>query len=1384
MRIRHTHRIVSMALVLAMLLGFIPAGERASAANKVEYRFTLGAYVGESETNAEEYRAFPEEGSGSARQWAYIGTSAVYSNSLGLFVDLGKGYMSIPLNGRSSGEWAAFRMRVAEAGNYKISLNAYAYQNAGNLGMYIVPAQGEILDILAPDNADTYGTISLKEGTKATYVRSGARYDLPVFADGKNKVGEQNFWAEKGSADVGMRNAEFGSYTFDAAGEYILLLRAESIGAALIHTLTMEKSSDAPATEKSGAKAEYLFKKGAYAGETTADAAAYPEYPAEGSASARQWAYIGTTADLSDSKGNFTDMGNWIATSFTQAGGWVAMKIKVPAAGSYGVSVSGYCYPNAGVLDLYIIPSSEALLTALADPAIYGTIAPRSEGSSILVRTGADNELKALNVFDEKYKVGSGDFSGSKKAVIELPYGNWNFDAAGEYVAFFRAGASSAGKYNLLFSALTLNGLKFDHASLRIEPGEIYLGETAQATVKAYCADDSEIDLNALAAEDHIVYSSSNKDVAEVNAVGKITAKSAGESLISAAVYIDGVERVVEQRLVVKEKITLARAELRIAQKLAVGASAQASVVGYGTQDEVVNIPAKQVELSVVAQSPDGAVTVAAGGLVTAHAVGTATLRAKVQYDGQELDTQEVTVTIGEKIAAKSGMKLDFSVNAYGETEQNMENLTKYGAERPWAFVGHTISSADYPYPARQGGYFQAVMQKPGEYLALRFQVAEAGEYQVSMDALCRARSAIAGIYMFPYSDAAAKDIPVYLNTANKIGEADTYAPQNEFKHFEIGKFYATEPGEYMLVFNVEGHNPSSWEYTLYAQFVTLTGTNALGSVEASLAGQPLSIGATGQIELALKDMSGAPINPEEDGIFYDYASSAPQIVKVDSFGNVTGVSEGSCDVTVSVTRYGVTQTATLPVTVEDRSDLLSVVIKNPGELWTRGTRQLTAYAQMSSGNEIPIPEEFVTYRVVSMSPEHAATLTEKGEVTGVAVGSVTVVVEAKFKGKVLQSEPLEIQVVYSSAVEPAVTTLEQREIMRENIAKYPWATAETDAVIKAADRYVDRYDEIWNLVVAEGLPRYYHVGYKYDPDKFKCRYCGCDLSAKYHPYGWLVDALNEPYKIQCPDCRRKFPSNDFGGFYQLGLDAHGIFNYEQAKAKNDELVAAGEDGYLKNLLYPEKNTAEEPNWGVDDGFGYFTGRTYSNGVAEKHTYIAYYLHEGLWSNQANSVRVPYGGLLAQSLEKLAKAYNYTGDIRYGRAGAIILDRVADVYKDLDWKQWGAFRGDSYDGKALDIVWNCTLATNLAYAYDAFLPAYSDAQTIDYLKAKAEKYQMKNPKDSPMAVRRNVEDNILRETFANAVSGKISGNFGMTQETVATAALALNTAPETNEWLD
>ncbi|MCL2299809.1 MAG: heparinase II/III-family protein [Firmicutes bacterium] len=312
------------------------------------------------------------------------------------------------------------------------------------------------------------------------------------------------------------------------------------------------------------------------------------------------------------------------------------------------------------------------------------------------------------------------------------------------------------------------------------------------------------------------------------------------------------------------------------------------------------------------------------------------------------------------------------------------------------------------------------------------------------------------------------------------------------------------------------------------------------------------------------------------------------------------------------------------------------------------------------------------------------------------------------------------------------VYTAEKRAAMQEQAG-----SEEALAVIEMADFYAEHIGELRGMVAAEGLPRYYAIGPSGDTQRHRCKYCGTDLHEKFGRYSWKTDPFGHPWKIKCPDCQRWFPSNDFAGYYKLGLDDNGVFHSAMAKEKNDALVAQGEDGYLVNLLYPEKGEG----WGVDDGFGY---------------YIAFYIHDGVWDGTGQARK----GSVSQALRDLRDAYLYTGEEKYGKAGASLLNRIADVYPNFDWGLWNGFRGLEAKGTILDVVWGNYLASDFCLAYDAFFPVMDEAMRL------------------------NIENGILRAVYRFAREGKLKGNFGITQQTVTAAAVVLDTLPETGEWLD
>ena len=74
-------------------------------------------------------------------------------------------------------------------------------------------------------------------------------------------------------------------------------------------------------------------------------------------------------------------------------------------------------------------------------------------------------------------------------------------------------------------------------------------------------------------------------------------------------------------------------------------------------------------------------------------------------------------------------------------------------------------------------------------------------------------------------------------------------------------------------------------------------------------------------------------------------------------------------------------------------------------------------------------------------------------------------------------------------------------------------------------------------------------------------------------------------------------------------------------------------------------------------------------------------------------------------MEALESAYLYTGDPRYGRVGAIMMDRLADVYPDMDTApyRFQLTANGSYKphGKVVDYIWENQLAQEYSRAYDA-----------------------------------------------------------------------------------
>ncbi|MBQ2742543.1 MAG: Ig-like domain-containing protein, partial [Oscillospiraceae bacterium] len=622
------------------------------------------------------------------------------------------------------------------------------------------------------------------------------------------------------------------------------------------------------------------------------------------------------------------------------------------------------------------------------------------------------------------------------------------------------------------------------------------------------------------------------------------------------------------------------------------------------------------------------------------------------------------------------------------------------------------------------------------------------------------------------------------------------------------------------------------------------------------------------------------------------YETSDPSLATVDENGVVTGKGHGKVTISATVKKGGVSVTKSIAFNAVDNTEITDKRINLGDSLYVGEKSQISVVLLMESGNEITLPRENVTF---AADKEDVLTFTEAGYVFAAKECSgVEISASAPFRGESISAEKKISVILDDGKTEATYYTAEKRENAKVNAATYDWAKSMKKSAAKAADAHVQNLDYIYEMIIAEGLPRSIWMGAPSAPNYNICRYCDGGTDNKGSDF--IFDWLNRPWKTQCPLCKRLFPSNNFEGFLKLGLDSEKRFSRiraleahramllemgkelpdagitEERKAELDagELITAAErahygygvdGGYLVNTTYPELADPEKipatlnnsqgmrpgedwKTWGVDDGWGYIPlredgvtpyqyelasadGVTY---VQERHCYIA------------NISRKTLGDITENVLGELRDAYLYSGDEKYGRAGAIILDRIADVYHTYDLFSHNDI---DYDGNSKpDRVWHNTdgggigigiimgridsnnPAQMLALCADAFYPMLTDTEVIDYLSEKAKRFgydtlpdddrynyheamgfntktgvseptslcegecreyeheMRRNAKTSSHDIWRNWENGIIRKIYWGVQFGRIVGNFGMCQATASIAAVVQDRQPETTEMLD
>lgn len=221
--------------------------------------------------------------------------------------------------------------------------------------------------------------------------------------------------------------------------------------------------------------------------------------------------------------------------------------------------------------------------------------------------------------------------------------------------------------------------------------------------------------------------------------------------------------------------------------------------------------------------------------------------------------------------------------------------------------------------------------------------------------------------------------------------------------------------------------------------------------------------------------------------------------------------------------------------------------------------------------------------------------------------------------------------------------------------------------------------------------------------------------------YDWIIQPFSHPWKVKSPVTGKLYPTNDFKAFHDSGLDERGFFD-----------PALADRTLLFNTDHPDPDDPLHL-FGVDDGEGYWDG-------TRRWRFIGAYLVHGQWK------RWIHAGIV-----RLSEGYMVTGDIRYARKAAILLDRLADVYPEFDY----ATQGLVYElpGRRGAIsVWHDAAREirSLALAYDQIFEAISrDQELVDFLASKAAEHGLVNPKSDFALIQENIESRLFRETLRN-----------------------------------
>ena len=328
--------------------------------------------------------------------------------------------------------------------------------------------------------------------------------------------------------------------------------------------------------------------------------------------------------------------------------------------------------------------------------------------------------------------------------------------------------------------------------------------------------------------------------------------------------------------------------------------------------------------------------------------------------------------------------------------------------------------------------------------------------------------------------------------------------------------------------------------------------------------------------------------------------------------------------------------------------------------------------------------------------------------------------------------------------------TAQMRANALANVEKYDWAKAEQEKEIGICKHLLEMSDDaLWKMVTSQELPRGIHTNVAAG-----CPSCGKGIT----PYGNYPWQVGGDWKLKCPNCAAIFPKNDFWAFYETALDEHGFFRRE-----------LGDQSLLFNAEHPDPKDPLHKVY-VDDGYGM------TDEQGNKHFFIGYFNNFIQWTR------------VSGNLIHLAQAYTLTSDPRYAHKAGVLLDRIADVYPDMDFVPFHKLgfahsHGGRGTGRIQGCLWENDNVWRFSRAYDKIFDALvKDEELVAFSSAKSKECKL-GDKSSTAAIIKHIEDHMLLEMLGSYKDGRIDGNIARIRNPAA-GAIALDKPGVTEEWLD